>query len=77
MKKAGCGVVAHSSGGKEQLCVIGGFGELNLQQPAAEYFEDTTFPDYGWSNEFHYFISGEVTRPFFVYLILCISVLQI
>ena len=61
MRKSGCGVVAHSSGGEEQLCVIGGFGELNKpsQQPAAEYVEYTNYPGLGWTNEFHCFISGK------------------
>jgi len=79
MKKRGCGVVAHSSGGEEQLCVIGGYGELNKasQQPAAQYVESTKYPGRGYTNEFHCFISGEDTHPFFLFLILCISVLQI
>ena len=62
MKKAGCGVVAHSNGGGEQLCVIGGYGELNKssQQPAAEYVEYTKYS--GRTNECHCFISGEHTQ---------------
>ena len=37
MKKQSCGIVAHSSGGEVQLCVIGGFGLLNssIHQPAS------------------------------------------
>ena len=63
MKKSVCGVVAHSTDGEEQLCVIGGYGELNKasQQPAAEYVESTNYPGLGWTNEFHCFTSGEYT----------------
>ena len=66
LKKGACGMVAHSSGGEEQLCVIGGYGVLNTSthQPAAEYVERTKYiyPGEGWTNEFHCFTSGEHTQ---------------
>ena len=60
MKKDACGIVAHISGGEEQLCVFGGHGKLNssLQQPTAHYHESIKNPGSGWTNEFHCFTSG-------------------
>ena len=52
LKKYGCGVVAHSNGGEEQLCVFGGCGPLlnsASHQTTAEYVENTSFPGMGWT----------------------------
>ena len=64
LKKYGCGMVAHSSGGEEQLYVIGGCGLLNSssRQRAAMYVESVNQPGQGWTNEFHCFTSGEHTQ---------------
>ena len=64
MKKCCCGVVAHSNGGEEQLCVFGGLGLLNSasHQTTAEYVENASFFDGKWTNEFHCFTSGEHTQ---------------
>ena len=62
LKKEACGMVAHSSGGEEQLFVIGGYGLLNLSthQPTSVYVENHSA--LGWTNEFHCFTSGEHTQ---------------
>ena len=76
IKKYDCGVVAHSSGGEEQLCVFGGYGLLNsaMHQATAEYVEDTRdkLGD-GWTNEFHCFTSGEHMHKVHcvLYIIMC------
>ena len=66
IKKYGCGMVAHSNGGEEQLCVFGGYGPLNSasHQTTAEYVEDTRSYGLaiGWTSEFHCFTSGEHTH---------------
>ena len=64
LKKLGCGMVTHSSGGEEQLCVFGGYGALNSSshQPTAQCVESTSYPGRGWTNEFHRFTSGEHTQ---------------
>ena len=65
IKKCSCGMVAHSNGGEEQVCVFGGYGPLNSasHQKRAEYFADTRGTHgLGWTNEFHCFTSGEHTQ---------------
>lgn len=64
MKKGDCGVVAYINGGEEHLGVFGGYGTLNStsRQPTAKYVELTSNPEYGWTNEFHCFASGELTK---------------
>ena len=62
IKKTCCGVVAHSNGGKKQLCVFGGYGPLNTSshQTTAQYVESIRAPGRGYTNEFHCFSSGEL-----------------
>ena len=53
LPKSGCGVVAY----EQQLAVIGGFcrtptGPL---QSGAEFIKSQTYPEYGYTNEFHLF----------------------
>ena len=70
IKKCACGLVAHSIGGEEQLCVFGGFGPLNSasHQTTAKYVKNThDIRGDGWTNEFHCFTSGEHT----VHCVLC------
>ena len=60
MKKSDCNMVAYISGGKEKLCVFGGFGNLKsaIHQPSAIYTPLTNQQSFGYTNELHCFESG-------------------
>ena len=50
LPKEGCGMVAY----EQQLAVIGGFFRMPLQS-GAEFIKSPTYPEYGYTNEFHLF----------------------